>query len=267
MPTGAVIERLAEHEFKYHLDFDGLSLGPETAALCVSRPTNPTGNVIDDMEMAELDRLAQKAGVPLIVDGAYGLPFPGIVFTEARCHWNDNTILVLSLSKLGFPGARTSIVIAAEPLIEAFARANTVMSLAAGNIGPALAHELLKREQLLAMGRSAIAPFYQQRCQQVVKVLRAALRHLPYRLHKPEGAIFLWLWFEGLPVSSQVLYERLKARGVLVIAGEHFFFGLAEPWSHSSECIRLSYAQPVEIVEQAAQIIAREVTSIYERGE
>ncbi|MBU2887389.1 valine--pyruvate transaminase [Gilvimarinus agarilyticus] len=259
------IERLSEHEFKYHLDLDSLTVEPNSAALCVSRPTNPTGNMIGDTEMAALDRLAQSAAVPLIIDGAYGLPFPGIVFTEASCRWNDNTILVLSLSKLGFPGARTSIVIAAEPLIEAFAKANTVISLAAGNIGPAVAHELLKREQLLAMGRQSIAPFYQQRCHQAVQVLQRALAHLPYRLHKPEGAIFLWLWFEGLPITSQALYERLKAKGVLVIAGEHFFPGLTEPWRHRYECIRLSYAQPADVIERAAQIIAQEVTQVYEQ--
>jgi len=43
---------------------------------------------------------------------------------------------------------------------------------------------------------------------------------LPYHVHKPEGAFFLWLWFEGLPVSSQELYERLKKRGVAIIADE-----------------------------------------------
>ncbi|MDO3388802.1 valine--pyruvate transaminase [Gilvimarinus sp. SDUM040013] len=259
------IERLSEHEFKYHLDLTSFAVEPDTAALCVSRPTNPTGNVITDAEMAELDRAACEAGVPLIVDGAYGLPFPSIVFTQASCRWNENTVLVLSLSKLGFPGARTAIVIASEELIDAFAKANTVMSLAAGNVGPAVAHELLRREQLLSLGRLTIAPFYLERCQQAVRVLNRALGHLPYRLHKPEGAIFLWLWFEGLPISSQALYQRLKARGVLVIAGEHFFPGLAEPWQHRYECIRLSYAQPAQVVEQAARIIADEVTQIYER--
>lgn len=260
------IELLEQRQFKYHLDLANFAVAPDAAALCVSRPTNPTGNVIADGEMAELDKLARLADIPLIVDGAYGLPFPGIVFTEANCHWNQNTVLVLSLSKLGFPGARTSVVIASEALIYAFAKANTVISLAAGNIGPAVAHELLKREQLLELGRTQIEPFYRARCQHAVKVLDRALRDVPMRIHKPEGAIFLWLWFEGLPISSQELYERLKARGVLVIAGEHFFPGLAEPWRHRQECIRLSYAQPAAVVEQAAVILAEEVQRAYDAG-
>ena len=56
---------------------------PNTGAICVSRPTNPTGNVITDDEVEQLDALAQTHNVPLIIDGAYGLPFPGLIYTPA----------------------------------------------------------------------------------------------------------------------------------------------------------------------------------------
>ena len=32
--------------FKYHVDFEHLHIGEETGMICVSRPTNPTGQVI-----------------------------------------------------------------------------------------------------------------------------------------------------------------------------------------------------------------------------
>ncbi len=260
------IELIGEHEFKYHVDFSRFAINDQAAALCVSRPTNPTGNVITDAELAGLDERARAAGVPLIIDAAYGLPFPGIVFSEAGAHWNDNTITVLSLSKLGLPGVRTSIVVASEPVIQAFAQANTVLSLAAGNVGPAIARQLLASEQLLALGREQVMPYYRERCEATVASLHLALKGLPYRIHRPEGAIFLWLWFAGLPISSDQLYRRLKARGVLMIAGEHFFPGLTEPWDHQYECLRISYAQPANVVEQAAEILAEEVARAYREG-
>ena len=37
---------LGDKLFKYRVDFGGLTVGPEVAAVCVSRPTNPTGNVL-----------------------------------------------------------------------------------------------------------------------------------------------------------------------------------------------------------------------------
>lgn len=49
----------------------------------MSRPTNPTGNVITDEELIKLDALAHQHGVPLVIDNAYGVPFPGIIFSDA----------------------------------------------------------------------------------------------------------------------------------------------------------------------------------------
>lgn len=261
--TRPSIEMLPGGFFKYHVDFSQLKITAETGALCVSRPTNPTGNVISDEELVKLDELARLHKVPFIVDGAYGTPFPNILFTDAEPHWNDNTILVLSLSKLGLPGARTGIVIANPDVINAFAKANTILSLATGNFGPALARHLLADGKILQLSREVVAPFYRARMEHAVATFKKHLGDLPCFIHKPEGAIFLWLWFKDLPISSEELYQRLKARGVLVVSGHHFFPGLKGDWQHSHECIRVTYCQDASVVEQGAQIIADEVRKIY----
>lgn len=261
--TRPEIELLEDNLFKYHVDFSRLNITGQTGALCVSRPTNPTGNVLTDSEIAHLDSIAQKQDIPFILDGAYGLPFPGIIFNDAKPHWSDNTILVLSLSKLGLPGVRTGIIVASEEIIQAYTRVNTIVSLACGNLGPALATEMLASGEILDLSRQKIAPFYRQRAEQTLLWLRRALGDLPYRIHRPEGAIFLWLWFDGLPISSQVLYERLKARGVLVVPGQNFFPGITDDWRHKQECIRVSYAQDAAVVEAGVKIIAEEVARAY----
>jgi valine--pyruvate aminotransferase len=261
--TRPSIERLDDHLFKYHVDFSHLAEAGGIGALCVSRPTNPTGNVLTDEEMTHLDAIARARDIPLIVDGAYGLPFPGIVFTEAAPHWNHNTILTLSLSKLGLPGARTGIVIAREDIIRAFTNANTIVSLACGNLGPALAGALFDSGEILSLSREHIAPYYRERSGQAVQWFREQLGDLPYHIHKPEGAIFLWLWFEGLPITSQELYQRLKQRGVLIVPGHNFFVGLDDDWPHQHECIRVSYASDADAVKRGVTIIAEEVRKAY----
>jgi valine--pyruvate aminotransferase len=261
--TRPTIELQDDNLFKYHVDFSNLKLDERTAALCVSRPTNPTGNVLTDSEIEHLDAIAKSQDIPLIIDGAYGLPFPNILFTDARPHWNENTILALSLSKLGLPGVRTGIIVAREEIIDAFTNVNTIVSLACGTLGPALAKELFKTGEILSLTRDYITPFYRDRSQQTVQWFRDTLGDLPYRIHKPEGAIFLWLWFEGLPISSQALYERLKQRGVLVVPGHNFFIGMDEDWAHKHECIRVSYAQDADTVKRGVKIIAEEVASAY----
>lgn len=261
--TRPAIEILPNGFFKYHVDFSQLKITAETGALCISRPTNPTGNVISNEELAKLDALARAHQVPFIVDGAYGTPFPNILFAGAQPHWNDNTILVLSLSKLGLPGARTGIVIANPQVINAFAKANTILSLACGNFGPALVRHLLADGKILALSREVVAPFYRTRMEQAVASFQKHMTGLPCYIHKPEGAIFLWLWFKDLPITSEELYQRLKARGVLVVSGHHFFPGLDGEWQHAHECIRVTYCQSPQIVERGAAIIAGEVRQLF----
>jgi valine--pyruvate aminotransferase len=86
---------------------------------------------------------------------------------------------------------------------------------------------------------------------------------IPYRLHESEGAFFLWFWFPSLPITTIQLYEKLKERNVLVVPGEYFFFGLADQWDHSHECIRVTFSQSENIVKEGIQIIADEVAKSY----
>jgi valine--pyruvate aminotransferase len=113
------------------------------------------------------------------------------------------------------------------------------------------------------MSQQHIKPFYRDRSELAVGLFKNALGELPYHIHKPEGAIFLWLWFKDLPITSQALYEKLKARGVLVIPGQDFFPGIEAGWRHTQECIRVSYAQEESVIREGIRIIAEEVASAY----
>lgn len=81
------IELRGDRRFKYRIDPEAYELKDDVSAVCISRPTNPTGNVLTDDEVAYLSQLTQKAGIPLILDNAYGLPFPRIVFNDAKPFW------------------------------------------------------------------------------------------------------------------------------------------------------------------------------------
>jgi len=106
------IDLLENKQFKYRVNFDELEINDDIAAICLSRPTNPTGNVVTDKELDKLSMLAKQHNIPLIVDNAYGQPFPNVIYADANLIWTDDTVLCMSLSKLGLPGARTGIVIA-----------------------------------------------------------------------------------------------------------------------------------------------------------
>ena len=260
------IELMEDGLFKYRVDFSSLEISDKTAALCVSRPTNPTGNVLTDSEIQHLDQIATNANIPLIIDGAYGLPFPNITFADVTPHWNNNTILVLSLSKLGLPGVRTGIIVANKEVIQAYTQANTIINLACGNLGPAMVGALFASGEIITVSREVVKPFYQKRASQTLSLIKKYMGNTPYLVHRPEGAIFLWLWFEDLPITSAELYQRLKNRGVLVVPGHNFFPGIKDDWKHRHECIRLSYAQDRSVVERGIKLMAEEVSRAYAEG-
>ncbi len=258
------IELLDDGLFKYHVDFESLEIGDDIGAICVSRPTNPTGNVLTDDEIRHLDAMAREKDIPFIIDNAYGTPFPDIIYTEAKPLWNPNTVVCMSLSKFGLPNLRTGIVIAREEITAAIAQINGVMHLAPGGIGARLAMDLVRTGSIMQISREVVKPYYERKAFQTLDLFRSELGNLPCRIHKPEGAIFLWLWFQELPCTSAELYERLKARNTLVIPGHHFFPGLEnEYWQHKHECIRVTYAQDEAIVQEGVRTIADEVRKLY----
>jgi valine--pyruvate aminotransferase len=255
----AAIEELPDGFFKYRVQFEGLETIADVGAICVSRPTNPSGNVLTLDELRRLDALARARGVPLIIDAAYGEPFPGIQFVEPGLLWNDNTVLCLSLSKLGLPATRTGIVVAHADVIGALTAFNATASLAPGATGAVIVEPLLRSGELETLCAETIRPYYAVRSSEAVDQLRHACRDLPLRIHRPEGAFFLWLWFPGLPITSRELYRRLKASGVYVLSGHHFFPGLADDWRHREECIRINASQAPESVAAGVLAIAEEV--------
>ncbi len=260
------IERIGDHVFKYHVDFDRVAVTDEIGAMCVSRPTNPTGNVLTDAEITTLREMAAAQGIPLIIDNAYGTPFPNIIYEDVEPVWDSNTILCMSLSKLGLPGLRTGIVIANEEIIRVISQMTAVFSLSPGSMGAAMALDLVRTGEITRVSREVVQPYYREKAMRAVAQLEQEMAGVPFAVHKPEGALFLWLWFEGLPITSSELYERLKARGVLVVSGHYFFPGLKDDWQHQHECIRVTYAQDDHVVETGLSIIADEVRKVYAAG-
>ncbi len=257
------IEHIDDHIFKYHVDFDKINITDEIGAICLSRPTNPTGNVLTDAEIERLSGLACANDIPLIIDNAYGMPFPNIIFTEAKAVWNEHTIFCMSLSKLGLPALRTGIVIANEEVITMVSRMNAVMSLAPGSMGAAIAIDLVRTGEIINLSRNVITPYYQQKARATLELVYKELDGTDFHVHKPEGAFFLWLWFPNLPITNRELYVRLKARGILIVPGHYFFPGLKEKWQHKNECIRVNYSQDAETIAAGIKIIADEVKRAY----
>ena len=260
-----------DHTFKYHVNFDLLEeylrKHDDTGAMCVSRPTNPTGNVLTDEEIRRLSALAESYDIPLFVDNAYGLPWPDIIFTEnATPTWNEHIVLSMSLSKIGLPSLRTGIIIAKKEIVTALGNLNAIAALTSGSVGQAIAAPLIRSGQLVETAKNVVRPFYKEKSDAAVGWIKKYFSDGDFAVHKNEGSIFLWILMNDLSVPTKEFYHILKARGVIVVPGEYFFFGGTtdgstpplEQHPHYRKCLRLNYARPAAEVEQGIRIIAEE---------
>jgi valine--pyruvate aminotransferase len=256
------IHEFGNQQFKYQIDFDQLEQTlkrEDIGIICISRPTNPTGNVITDDELAKLDNVAQVNNIPLIVDNAYGQPFPGAIYTDVRLSWNENTILCMSLSKLGLPGIRTGIVIANQAVVEAISRMSGILTLAPSSVGPNLLTRMVKDNELIPLANDVVKPYYQAKANIAVKLFNEIFGNSNTKLHKLEGAFFMWMWFPDLKITSEELYQQLKAKGVYIIPGHNFFIGMDDTWPHQHQCIRINYAKDETTLRKGLKSIYREV--------
>ena len=258
-------ELYPDRTFKYLVDLkqveEYLEDHPEVAAMAVSRPTNPSGNVLTDKEVEALSALCHQHSIPLIIDNAYGLPFPDIIFTDdAAPIWNEDIILSMSLSKIGLPALRTGIVIAKEEIITAMSNINAIASLSTGSLGPVLAEDLIRSGELVELASTTVRPFYKAKADHAAEVIRREFEGTDYYFHKIQGSIFFWLYLPKLSIPTLEFYSVLMKEGVVTVPGEYFFFGsdtAPYPHEHYDKCLRLNYAGSDEVTEKGLKIIAR----------
>lgn len=256
------IIRLGPNSFSYQPDLETLPLTGDEALICLSRPTNPTGHLISD---ADLERLRERAAaheIPLLLDLAYGQPFPAIQFEPSQYSWQPGEIACLSLSKLGLPGVRTGMVIADPEVIRLLGNFAGVAGLAPGSIGPALATPLFADGSIDHWCQQLITPYYHRHQQQMRQWLTELIADPRFAIHHGHGTFFLWLWFEDMGFDGDQLYRSLMAEGVLAVPGHHFCPGRARPWHHARQCLRLSLAQDLSQLELAAARISKVVARL-----
>jgi valine--pyruvate aminotransferase len=169
----------------------------------------------------------------------------------------------MSLSKIGLPATRTGIVVASEKMINSLSAMSAISSLAPSGVGQEIILPMLKDRSIIDISRNIVMPFYREKALNTINYIKDRFKGINYSIHKSEGAIFLWIWFKDLECGSIDLYNRLKKRGVIVVPGDYFFFGLPsedDSWAHRHQCVRVNYSQNPEEVRRGLDLIAEEVT-------
>ncbi|MCW7464786.1 valine--pyruvate transaminase [Leptospira levettii] len=251
-----------KNRFRYELNqstFDLTGVG----VLAISRPTNPTGNVLPLEQLEWMEKSTTKHNIPILIDLAYGNPFPNLIGKESPIQYKEGRTLSLSFSKIGLPGVRFGIVVSDEETINTLSSFAAVSNLAVGNLGVYMMQILVQENVLPKLSENILRPFYEAKAKLALNLFTEAFEKMgvAYEIHDPMGGFFLWIRFPSLSISNHELYHLCKDKRLFIVSGHYFFPGLNSDFSHTKECIRLTYCRKEEELARGAQILAEIVAS------
>jgi len=222
-----------------------------TVAVLLASPSNPTGTVVADEEMARIVRTVDELGGVLIVDEIYhGLIYDSQAVSVLR-HSSD-VFVINSFSKYyGMTGWRVGWLVAPERYVNAvdklaqniFIAPSTPAQYAAlAAFGADVGRELERRRQIFRQRRDYLLP---------------ALRELGFEIPvTPQGAFYVYADCRRFTDDSyRFAFELLDKAGVAVTPGVDF--GFHRPREH----LRFSYANTLENLQEGVRRIASYVAA------
>jgi aspartate/methionine/tyrosine aminotransferase len=217
-----------------------------TRAVLISSPSNPTGTLLPEPEMAEIVRTVRELGGVLIVDEIYhGLTYG--VPARSALHYSTDVFVVNSFSKYyGMTGWRVGWLVAPAEYVDAIDRLVQNIFLAASTpaqyaalaaFRPDVLSELDRRRDEFRARRDYLLP---------------ALRMLGFEIPvTPQGAFYLYADASQLTGDSDDFARRLlEEAGVAITPG--LDFGLHAPQRH----VRFSYTNTQAQLEEGVRRIA-----------
>ena len=252
-----------DRHFDYELDVGALECEQIIGMLMLSNPANPTGRSVTREELECIVRLAERRGFPVLIDHAYGLPFPQVTTPQTPPIWHPNVINCFSMSKAGVPGERIGFAVGRRAYIDAIASfvSNSILH------APQLAQMALKRAlesgELDRVSKTVINPYYLKKQQLAENLLLETLpRSLPWRIHLARGGMFCWLWIDHPGFDDEEFYDRLRQKRTFIMPGRHFFVNQRHMGEHGRRCFRISLSVDEKMLSAGIERIAETLEEI-----
>jgi aspartate/methionine/tyrosine aminotransferase len=217
----------------------------KTRAVLLASPSNPTGTLIDDREMARLVATVRRLGGVLIVDEIY----QGLVYDQAggtALRFGDDLFVINSFSKFfGMTGWRLGWLVAPQAYIDPIDRLAQNIFLSAPTLSQYAALNAFTPETLEILEQRRQA--FQARRDFLLPALRGLGFSIPVT---PQGAFYLYAGCGHLTDDSQVFARGLlEEAGVAVTPG--LDFGFNKPQAH----LRFAYTTDLEKLAEGVERI------------
>lgn len=233
-----------------------LQVGPK---LIYTMPTfqNPTGVTLTLERRQKLVELAQRYGVPIIEDDAYGElrfegePIPKILAVAGSSSVGDydgSVIYLSTFSKTLVPGLRLAWIVAPLEVIRKLVQAKQGADLHSATFNQMIAYEAV-HNGFLQQHLPLIRQVYRERRD---LMLAALAEHFPPEVHwtRPDGGLFLWVTLPQGVSGAELLPAALAAK-VAFVPGAPMF-----PNGGGENTLRLNFsnATPAQIREGIARL-------------
>lgn len=242
-----MVPTTSENQFKIRAADIEAYLTPQTKAILIGYPANPTGAVMSREELAQIAELAQRYELMVVSDEVYARLVYGVEHICLAClpGMKERTILLGGFSKAyAMTGWRVGYVAARREIIEAMTKVHQYTMLCAPIMGQMAAIEALRagEDDIAEMVRE-----YDQRRRFMVK----GLNDIGLACFEPRGAFYTFPAVGVTGMTSEEFAEALlNEEKVAVVPGSAF-----------GQCgeghIRCCYAVSMEDIEEALQRMGR----------
>lgn len=239
--TPVVVDGQPDQGFKIDAQEIAKKVTPQTKAIIINTPNNPSGNVMTAEETQALAKLAVENDLLIFSDEIYSdYLMPGKTFTPIAKYAPDNTVIVSGMSKsFAMTGWRIGYLVGPDWLIAAANTVNDSVTFAAPTISQEAAlYGLQHHDELVA----PIVKTFQER----LDYLQTELPQISWLSVNPvEGSIYVFADIRATGLNSVDFADQLlKKAGILVVPGLAF-----------GECgegfVRIAATQPLDKLKEA----------------
>ena len=223
------------------IDFDALSkaINPNTKAIIVNSPNNPSGVVLSEDTISKLADLLNKkqkelgTDIFVIADEPYRELVYGDVVVPYIPNYYDNTLVCYSYSKsLSLPGERIGYIFVA-PKVTNCGDVYAAVCGAGRALGFVCAPSLLQYLVAICQGLTGDIEAYKTNRD----ILYNALVEYGYTVAKPDGAFYLFV--KSPEEDANAFCEKAKSEEILIVPGDDFGF---------KGYVRISYCVALETI-------------------
>ncbi len=206
------------------LDFDAIekAITPNTKAVIINSPNNPSGVIVPESDIIKLCRLLNNKQkeygkeIFLISDEPYReLVFTGEKVAYIPCYY-DNAIVCYSYSKaLSLPGERIGYIFVS-PAVKDSGDVFAAICGSGRALGYVCAPSLMQYTIAQCLNDTADVSIYEKNR----NLLYNALTDIGYTVIKPDGAFYMFV--KSLEEDANAFYERAKKFDLLIVPSDSF---------------------------------------------